>query len=52
MTEDERADLEAKHKPEWQANAQLREEFLTFADYVAFKRADAAGRVKIMGQRP
>ena len=48
--EDEHATRERAHQ-EWARNAALRAEFPTEGSYVAFKVAEAAGRIKRSGVR-
>ena len=45
------SELEATCAQEWRRNAALRQEFASLDQYLAFKKAAAAGRVKIFGER-
>ena len=43
--------VEDQAKAEWAKDEKVRAEFGTEAEYVAFRKAEAAGRVKVMGPR-
>lgn len=43
--------IEERCKAKWEADAAIRAEFLDLASYTAFERANAEGKVKILGRR-
>lgn len=45
------SELEAACAEEWRRNAALRREYSSLAAYTAFRKADAAGQVRIFGER-
>jgi hypothetical protein len=42
--------IEEKAKAEWDKDATLKTEFVKFETYLAFRKADSSGRVKVSGK--
>lgn len=42
--------LEERCKAEWQNDTKIREEYVTFEDYIAYEKANAAGQVKVLSK--
>lgn len=49
--ENKNAPIEDRAKLAWDKSPEVREEFRTFSAYLAFRKAEAAGQVKILGQK-
>lgn len=49
--EDKNAPVETRAKLAWDKSPDVREEFRTFSAYLAYRKAEAAGQVKIFGQK-
>lgn len=48
---DDHVPLEDRCKAEWNKDEKIRAEFLTLESYIAFKKAEGDGRVKILGNK-
>ena len=50
-TEDDQLPVEDRCKAKWEKDAAIRAEFGDYATYLAFEKAHATGRVKILGRK-
>lgn len=49
--DDKSVPIEQRAKNEWEANAQLRNEFPSFEAYAALRKAEDSGRVRVLGKK-